>query len=90
MTALVRSATSNISRISSGQIHSKGGSLNANLRVKMTKSLHSLQILTSLPKIALQIELCGMEQEVMDGCIKPQMQDGLALRCLAQQRYEFA
>ena len=74
MTASVRSATSNISRNLSGQIHSKGGSLNANLRVKMTKSLHSLQILTSLPKIALQIELCGMEQEVMDGCIKPQMQ----------------
>jgi hypothetical protein len=46
----------------------------------MTKSLHSVQILTSLPKIALQIKLCGMEQEEWMGASNRKCSDGLALR----------
>jgi hypothetical protein len=35
----------------------------------LAKPLHSLQVLALLPKVALQIELCGVEQEEMNGCV---------------------
>ena len=38
---------------------------------KVAKPLHSLQVLALLPKVALQIELCGVEQEEMNGCVEP-------------------
>ena len=45
--------------------------LAADLRVKVAKPLHSLQVLSLLPKVALQIELCGVEQEEMNRCVEP-------------------
>ena len=55
----------------SREIHSKGGSLGTHLGVKVAKPLHSLQVLSLLPKVALQIELCGVEQEEMNRCVEP-------------------
>jgi hypothetical protein len=55
----------------SREIHSKGGSLGTDLRVKVAEPLHSLQVLSLLPKVALQIELCGVEQEEMNRCVDP-------------------
>jgi hypothetical protein len=46
-------------------------SLGTDLRVKVAKPLHSLQVLSLLPKVALQIELCGVEQEEMNRCVEP-------------------